>query len=181
MTRLNSGFFQIAISLLPYVAIFSGQLYFQSNYSTQQLLFGAAVSSEHLLYLTSSFFRIVNSSQLLFFQKQLLFQSETSTEQPPFQNRKFFRVLNFWNSYLFGDGIVQNKDIYRETTFRKKANFSGRQYSVLPTFSGELPFQSGYFFKRIIFYSSYIFKRAIFYNMIVKNFFPQLNFVFVRQ
>ena len=39
MTRLNSDFFQIAISLLPYVAIFSGQLYFQSNYFDTTITF----------------------------------------------------------------------------------------------------------------------------------------------
>ena len=33
------GFFQIAISLLPYVAIFSGQLYFQSNYFDTTITF----------------------------------------------------------------------------------------------------------------------------------------------
>ena len=95
----------------------------------------------------------------------LLFQSEFSTEQPPLENRKFFRVVTFQNSYLFDEGIVQNKYIYRRATFskmiplysinffrratfQKKANFSGKQYSALPTFSGELIFQSVSFFKR---------------------------------
>ena len=32
---------------------------------------------------------------------------------------------------------------------KRKANFSENQYPSLPTFSGELPFESGHFFKRL--------------------------------
>ena len=182
----------MAISLLAYVATFSGQFYFrgrfffkllQSNHFDTSYFFKAAISSQHLIFLKSFFFRTVTSSQqLLFFSKQLLFQGKTSFGQPPHENREFFRVVTFWNSYLFGRGIVQNKYIYRRATFSKqvllhninffrkgkfwkKANFSVKQCSTLPTFSGELPFQSSYFLKRrylnILFQKSYQFTAAL--------------------
>ena len=84
------SFFQIAISLLAYVATFSEQLYFgrsyfftlfRSNYfdSTVKLLrlnsyfFGAAISSEQLLL---SPFSEVTFSQELFFQNSFFFRAK---------------------------------------------------------------------------------------------------------
>ena len=176
----------MGISLLAYVATFSGQFYFrgrffftllQSSHFGTSYFFEAAISSEHLIFLRSFFFAAVT-----FFSKQLLFQGKTYFGQLPHENREFFRVVTFWNSYLFSRGIVQNKYIYRRATFSKqvllqnisffrkgkfwkKANFSVKQYSALATFSGELPFQSSYFLKRrylnILFQKSYQFTAAL--------------------
>ena len=64
---------------------FAEQLLQRNSY-----FFGVAISSEHLLFLRSSFFRTVTSLQHFFFQ------SEISTEQPPLKNTKFFRGLLIW-------------------------------------------------------------------------------------
>ena len=68
----------MAISLLAYVAIFSGSFIFGKATSShffiatffevsQGYFFGAALTSEQLLFLRSSFFRTVTSSQHFFF------------------------------------------------------------------------------------------------------------------
>ena len=140
----------MAIYRPAYVATFSGQLYFrrryffillQSNYFDTTVtfrsshFFRSSTFFDELLFQNSHFFAAV------IFSEQLLFQSETSTE-PPLENRKFFKVVTFWNSYLSGGGIVQNKDIYKRDTFLKqvrsikcfKASFPEKQYPALSTF-----------------------------------------------
>ena len=149
----------MAICLPAYVATFSGQFYFRRSYFfilLQSNYFRSSTFFDELLFQNSHFFAAV------IFSEQLLFQSETSTE-PPLENRKFFRVVTFWNSYLSGGGIVQNEDIYRRDTFLKqvrsikcfrRATFLKKrvfQQSIIPHYplsSGELPFQTCYFFKR---------------------------------
>ena len=159
-------FLQMAISLLAYLALFPEKLLL--HISLKKLLlhnsysFGAAISSGQLLFLRSSVFERVIS---VIFSEYLILLSETSTEQPLLENRKFFRAVTFRNSYFYSGGIAQNKDIQRRANLQvagasaqhqlfqksyifEKANFSEKKYSALPTFSGKLPFQSGYFFKR---------------------------------
>ena len=106
------SFFQIAISLLAYVATFSGQLYFgksyfltlfQSNYfDTTDTFSGQLLLQKRccfLLFQNSHFFTGV------IFSEQLLFWSEISTEQPLLENRKFFTAVTFRNSYFFGGTV----------------------------------------------------------------------------
>ena len=105
-------FFQMAISLLTYVATFSGQLIFgettsshvfRVTISSQQLLFWSSYSSELLLFWGTSIFRTV----VIFFRMATLivpFQSKTSTEQPILKNRVFFRASTF----LKTDFLVEN-------------------------------------------------------------------------
>ena len=101
------SFFQIAISLLAYVATFSGQLYFgrsyfftlfQSNYFDTTVTFSGQLFLQNsccfLLFQNSHFFAGV------IFSEQLLFRSETSTEQALFENKKFFTEITFRNSYF---------------------------------------------------------------------------------
>ena len=64
--------------------------------------------------MNSHFFAAVICSE------QLLFQGETFTEESSLENWKFFKFVTFWNSSLFGRGIVQDKDIYRRGTFWKQ-------------------------------------------------------------
>ena len=102
------SFFQIAISLLAYVATFSGQLYFgrsyfftlfQSNYFDTTVTFSGQLFLQNsccfLLFQNSHFFAGV------IFSEQLLFRSETSTEQTLLENKKFFTAVTFLNSYFF--------------------------------------------------------------------------------
>ena len=118
----------MAISLLACIATFSGQLcfwrsyiltLFQSNYFDATLTF-----SERLFLQNNCFFRELLIQNSHFFaviiSEQLLFQSKTSTEQALLQNRKLFRAVNFRNSYPFGGGIAQKKEIYRRATFSKQ-------------------------------------------------------------
>ena len=88
-------------------------------------------STQRLLFRSSYFFRAAGFFKDLHFQnshlfaefifsEQFFFQSKPSTEQQPRENRKFFRAVIFRNSYLFGGGVVQNKEIYRRATFWKQ-------------------------------------------------------------
>ena len=103
------SFFQIAISLLAYVATFSGQLYFgrsyfftlfQSNYFDTTVTFSGQLFLQNsccfLLFQNSHFFAGV------IFSEQLLFRSENSTEQLLLDNRRFFAAFTFRNSYFSG-------------------------------------------------------------------------------
>ena len=168
----------MTISLLAYIATFSGHLYFwrnyfftllQSNYfDTTVTFFGGAISSEQLLFLRCSFFRTVTYSMLI--SQQLFFQSETSTEQSLFENKTFFKTLSFRDSYLFGRGIVQNKDLYRRATSSKQVLLL-HTYWKKRTFQNNIPhylFLESYLFgattfsKNATFYSSYLFSRSTF-------------------
>ena len=101
------SFFQIAISLLAYVATFSGQLYFgrsyfftlfQSNYFDTTVTFSEQLFFQNsccfLLFLNSHFFTGV------IFSEQLLFRSETCTKQALFENKKFLTAVTFRNTYF---------------------------------------------------------------------------------
>ena len=133
------------------------QLLFRSSY-----FFRSSTFFDELLFQNSHFFAEV------IFPEQLLFQSETSTE-PPLENRKFFRVVTFWNSYLSGEGIVQNKDIYKRDTFLKqvrsikcfKASFSEKQYPALSTFFWRATFLDMLLFQKTL-SSLYFFRRDTF-------------------
>ena len=162
----------MVISLLAYLATFSGQLYFRKRNFFKLLqsnCFDTAVTlSEQLILQSSCFFEELRSRKSHFlasviFSEYLVFRSETSTEQPLLESRKFFRAANFRNSHFFGEAIAQNKDIYkrapsskqvllhsisffRRATTSKKLIFE-RKIFRLSYFFGELPFQSGHFFK----------------------------------
>ena len=102
------SFFQIAISLLAYVATFSGQLYFgrsyfftlfQSNYfDTTVTVSGQlflASSCCFLLFQNSHFFgTAISSEQLLFspFSEQSLFRRSYFFRIASFSERKFYRT-----------------------------------------------------------------------------------------
>ena len=145
------------------------QLLFRSNY-----FFRVSAFYDELLFQNRHF------SAAVIFSEQLFFQSEISTKQPSLENRKIFRVASFRNGYFFGKGIVQNKNteellfrssyfctastISEELHFGKKAICSEKQYSALATFSGELPFQRGFFFKRRYFLQQLPFRKGYFFS-----------------
>ena len=153
----------------------------QSNY------FDSAVTFSEQLFLQSLFFRTVNSLCSSYFFQNSYFFRETSTKQPPLENRKFFRVVTFRNSYLFVEGIVQNKDnhiraifskqlllhsinYFRRAAFQKKVNFSNNSIRHYPVFSGELPFLEWLLFQKILSSIVAIFsEELLFYNMLFQN------------
>ena len=126
------------------------------------------MSSEWLLFSKSSFFRTFISSLQLFSQISYFFETKL-LRAPNSWKWQIFRAVSFRNTYLFGGENVQSKDIQKRATFSKQvatsaqhqifqksylletANFTEKQYSTLPIFCGELPFQSGYFFKKAYF------------------------------
>ena len=96
------SFFQIAISLLAYVATFSEQLYFgrsylftlfQSNFLTQQLLFRGSYFFRTAAVF--SFFRTVTFSQELFFQNSFFFGAKI------LQSSHFLRIGGSLRQLLF--------------------------------------------------------------------------------
>ena len=146
--------------------------------STQQLLSRSSYFFRTAAFLRSSSSRTVTFSQLLF-QNSFFFQSKTSTEQRLLANRKLFRAVNLRNSYLFGAGIAQKKEIYRSATFSKqvllhsiiifrKATYwkkliiqkSNTLYYIL--FLESCLFRAVTFSKDATFYSIYLFRRAAF-------------------
>ena len=105
ITSLIWNFFQMAISLLAYVATYPGQLYLpQSNYFDKKVTF-----SEQLYLQRCYFFEVLPFSErsplprslFFFFPEKLLFQSKTSTDQLLLENRSFFTAGAFRNTDRF--------------------------------------------------------------------------------
>ena len=156
------SFFQIAISLLAYVATFSGQLYFGRSYFFtlfQSNYFGTTVTffGQHRTAAVFSFFRTVTFSQELFFQnsfffgakilqsshflrigsslRQLLFGTRTA-----FFSEELFRIKLYKKSYFFKAGTSAQHQSFSEKLRFGKNWFFRKSVSTLPTFSGELSF-----------------------------------------
>ena len=159
--------FQMVISLLTYLATFSGQLYFwRSNFFKlyQSKCFDTTVTlSEELFLPCNCFFeelcfQKIHSLASVFFRIPI-FRSDTSSQQPLLEKRKFFRAVTFWKSYVFGGRIALNKDVYRGTPLLKQVllhsiSFFRRaapskklvfQKRNIPHF---LSFQSGHYIQR---------------------------------
>ena len=163
---------------------------FQDNF-----IFGEATSSQ--------FFRVTTSTQQLHFRSSyffqysyffLLFQNSFFFRAKILQNSHFLRIRSsLWQS-LSGTAIfslfrikISKKELLFQSryfcavsTFSKryimeKVNFSEKKFSVLPTFSGELPFWSGYFFirryflKQLLFQKSYIFTTYFFRSVTISQ------------
>ena len=176
--------------------------------ATSSHFFRETISTQQLFYRNSCFFRTTAFEQSFFrsyFFKIASFQSKNSSEQTFLENRKLFRAVTFRNNYLFGGGIVQNKDIYRRATFSKqvllhsisifrKATFwkklisqkSNTPYYLL--FLESCRFRVATFSKDATFYSI-LFKRAAFLQhtfseeLLFHSYapFPQLHFLFICQ
>ena len=156
----------MTISLLASVATFSGQLYFhfftlvQSNYFDTTVNFsGQLFLQRSCFFLKRSFFRSVTSLQQLSFQNSY-FLREISTEQALLVNRKFFMLVNFRNSYLFGAGIVQNRDIYRRATFSNQVLLHSVNFFRKTTFWKKLMFQNSNILHYLLLLESYLFTVA---------------------
>ena len=136
--------------------------FFRVTTSMQQLLSRSSYFFRTAAFLRSSFFRTVTFSQLLF-QNSFFFRAKL------LQNSHFLRIGRYlghllFETAIFGGRIVYKKrylqksyffkagisahQLFQESYILEKANNSDKQYSLIPTFSGELPFQSGHFFRR---------------------------------
>ena len=109
--EISNGYLSgsMAISLLAYVAIFSGSFIFGKVTSSNFFRANFFKVSRELVFRSSSFFRAAAFFQEILFQnshffsayfsEQRLFQNEISTEKSYLENRKFFSVITFRNSY----------------------------------------------------------------------------------
>ena len=102
--------------------------------------------SEQLLF--SPFFTTVTFSQQLFFQNSFFFRVTI------LQSSHFLRIRSPLWQLLFGTAVfslfrikISKKELLFQSSYStqyqkilEKANFSEKQYSALPTFSGELFF-----------------------------------------
>ena len=133
------GFFQIAISLLAYLATFSGQLYFwRSNFFTP-----FHTSTQLLLFRRRYFFRTAAFSP---FSKQLLFRSSYF-----FGNSFFFRAKFLQNSPFLRTGsslwqLLFELAIFSEKLFKIKISkeellFQSSYLCTASTFSEKLHFE----------------------------------------
>ena len=118
--------------------------------------YGAPSSREKLTYFILNLFRIKISTE------QLLLEADTFTRQQLFQNRYFLNKGTFskrgtsshWDIMLIYYCIISlvfYLHVFQNSYFLEKANFSKKQYSVLPTPSGELFFSEGLLFKTNLF------------------------------
>ena len=137
---------------------FSEQLFFQNS------------------YFFSSFFRTVTFSQQLFFQNSFFFRAKI------LQNSHFLRIRSSLWQLLSATAIfslfsikISKKELlllFQSRYFCTVSTFSEKVYSVLPTFSGELPFWSGYFFKRRYLLKQLLFQRSYIF---ITNFFRRVT------
>ena len=134
----------MVISLLAYLAIFSGQLYFRRRNFIKLLwsnCFGTTVTLSEQLFLQSScFFKELRFRKILFlasifFSEYLIFQSENSTKQALLENRKFFRAVTFRNSHILAEELIRTK-ISAEELLRRSG-----YYCTESAFSEELHFR----------------------------------------
>ena len=108
--EISNGYLSgsMAISLLAYVAIFSGSFIFGKVTSSNFFRANFFKVSRELVFRSSSFFRAAVFFQEILFQnshffsayfsEQLLLRSEISTEKSYVENRKFFSAITFRNT-----------------------------------------------------------------------------------
>ena len=138
-----------------------GQLYFWKSYflivfesNFSQSITRVTFSEQLFLQSRWFFWGTPFSKQSLFSNifspEYLLVQSEISTQEPNLENREFFSAVTFQNSYpqktsteelLFRSRFFCTTSTFsKKNKILKKATFSEKRNSALPTFSGELRF-----------------------------------------
>ena len=120
--------------------------FFRVTTSTQQLHFWSSYFFRAAAFF--SFFRTVTFSYQLFFQNSFFFRATI------LQSSHFLRIRSPLWQLLFGTAVfslfrikISKKELLFQSSYStqyqkilEKANFSEKQYSALPTFSGELLF-----------------------------------------
>ena len=180
-------FFHMAVSLLTYVATFP-----------ESFIFGEATSSH--------FFKVTNSTQQLLFRRSYFFRAATFFEELLFQNNRFFPVVIFqyiyffradflprshflrigsslgellcWKSSFLVEELVQDKDIYRTTTFLKQVilysiNIFRRDTFLTKVLLLNSSSRTVTFWKKVIFQKSNISKHLLFLE---SHFFRETTF-----
>ena len=162
----------MGISLLAYVATFSGQVYIcrsyfvtliQSNYFDKTF----TISSEQLPFLRSSFFRTITYSQQLFCQNSYFFRAKLLPSSHflkigSFFEQLLFRTATFLEEELFRIRIYTEGLLFRSsyfcTHFGKSQLFRKAIFPITYFFLESYLFRVATFSKDATFYSSYLFR-----------------------
>ena len=144
------SFFQLAISLLAYLATFSGQLYFRRNY-----FFTLFQSNYFRAGAVFSFFRTVTEqSQELFFQNSFFFGAKI------IQSSDFLRIASSLPQLLSGTAIFL-EELFRIKISKKELPFQSRYFCTAPIFSEKPHFGKKLIFQKMNFRITYFFWRAV--------------------
>ena len=129
--------------------------FFRVTTSTQQSLSRSCYFFRTAAFLRSSFFRTVTFSLLLFqisfiFRAKLLqsnyylrigsYLGQLLSKQLFLAEELFQKKRYLQRRYFFKAGTSAHHQLLQESYILEKINNSEKQYSLLPTFSGELPF-----------------------------------------
>ena len=149
----------MAISLLAYVATFSGQLYFWRNYFftlLQSNSFDTTVIFSEQLFLQNryvfwgaSIFRTVTSLQQSFLQNSNFFRAKLA------QSSHFLRIGNSLREALFGTPTFLVEKLFRTKTFQKRY-FLEPGTSAQHQLFWKLLFRKKLFFGKALFRIAYI-------------------------
>ena len=106
----------MAISLLAYVATFSGQLYFWRSSSSH--VFRITISTQQLIFRSRYFFRAAAFFEELLFQYCYLFAAVNFSESNFFRAKlllssHFLRIEDSLGQLLFGTGTFLAEDFFR--------------------------------------------------------------------
>ena len=153
----------MVISLLAYLATFSGQFYFWRSYffTFLQLLrhnsysFGESISSDQLLFLRSTVFERVISSQQLFFQNTQVL----GTKLLP--SSHFVKIGSFLEQLLFGTATFLWSNCLDERYLQKSSFDWSRYFCTASAFSEEPHFQKTYFSWRGTFLEQPLFQETL--------------------
>ena len=159
----NSSAWSFLATLLSiHIAIFSDSFIFGKATSSQFLRVTFFKVSKELLFQSSSFFRADAFFEELLFQNShffpaffpqniYLFRAKLLTRNQILRKGNSLVQLPFRTAQLPTEGIyrratfskqilLHNINFFKKSKILKKATFSEKQNSALPTFSGELPF-----------------------------------------
>ena len=102
------------------------------------------------------------------FLKQVLLHSNNIFRKDTFSRKVLFKRGTFSRGDIILNIIISSVlyHCFSEKLLFGKANFSEKQYSALPTLSGEPLFQSGW---NLTFHSRYFFRRAAFQSILFKK------------
>ena len=130
--------------------------FFKVTTSTQQLLFRSS-----FFFRTAAFFFFFRTVLFVTFSLELFFRNSSFFGVKLLQSRHFlrigsslrqllfgtaifseelFRIKISKKSYFFKAGTSAQRQPFQKNYILEKADFLEKQYSALPTFSGELPF-----------------------------------------
>ena len=141
---------------------------FQSNY------FDIKVSFQGQLLLHNNCFFLLFAEQSLFrwgyffrkavFSARNFYRAGTSGEQEVLHRSQFLKQLFFpEKELLLKAGTSAHYQLFQNSYILEKANFPDERYFTLSTFSGELPFQKDYFFKRPYLLQQLTFQKSYFF------------------